>query len=59
MTRVFDVNHSVDQSWPTSTYRRATKFVKDSPEARISVYVFIKGGIEFTRRLLSANSKLH
>jgi hypothetical protein len=58
MTRVFDVNHSVDQGWPTSTHRRATKFVKDSPETRTCVYVYIKGGIEFTRRLLFANSKL-
>jgi len=29
MTRVFDVNHSVDQSWPASTHRRATKFFND------------------------------
>jgi hypothetical protein len=58
MTRVLDVNHSVDQDWPTLTHRRATKFFKDSPEARTCVYMCIEGGIEFTRRSLFTNSKL-
>jgi len=53
---VFDVNHSVDQDWPTSTHRRATKFVKDSPQAHTCLYMYIEGGNEFTRRLLFTNS---
>jgi hypothetical protein len=47
---------NVSQGRPTSAHRRATLFVKDSPEGRTSVfkgpYVALWGRKELTRRLL-------
>jgi len=41
-------------------HRRATKFVKDSPEGHTCVYVYqMEGRIEFTRKPLLMKNKLH
>jgi len=45
-------NLHLHQGWSTVTHRRATYFVKDSPEGLTYVYVYRKGVIDLTRRQL-------